>query len=207
MDVPIGIRHHLVLVGGGHSHVEVLRDWAREPVPAARLAVLVDRPTAVYSGMVPGFVAGQYRLGEIEIDVWPPASGAAWVGARATPDTRGGGSTSRSGVSYDTVSFDVARPCRASTIPASGHAPDSAHRRLRAFGGHALERARDARFRLVVVGRGRAASSSLRVQRVSCARDCGEHRSCFSKRARASWPATRIRRRAASIAMRVPAGS
>lgn len=112
MDVPLGIRHHLVLVGGGHSHVEVLRDWAREPVPAARLTVLVDRPTAVYSGMVPGFVAGQYRLDEIEIDVRGLAqrAGGAWVGARATRlDTRERrlhveGAAS---VSYDTVSFDV----------------------------------------------------------------------------------------------------
>jgi len=112
MDVPVGIRHHLVLVGGGHSHIEVLRDWAREPVAAARLTVLVDRPTAVYSGMVPGFVAGQYRLDEIEIDVRGLAqrAGAAWVGARATRlDTRERrlhveGAAS---VSYDTVSFDV----------------------------------------------------------------------------------------------------
>src|SRR5260370_32404776 len=91
MDVPVGIRHPLVLVGGGHSHVEVLRDWAREPVAAARLTVVVDRPTAVYSGMVPGFVAGQYRLDEIEIDVrgLAPRAGAAWGGARATRlDTR-----------------------------------------------------------------------------------------------------------------------
>jgi NADH dehydrogenase, FAD-containing subunit len=60
---------HLVLVGGGHSHVEVLREWAHEPVPGVRLSVVSDGPRAVYSGMVPGFVAGQYRLAEIEIDV------------------------------------------------------------------------------------------------------------------------------------------
>ena len=112
MDVPVGIRHHLVLVGGGHSHVEALRDWAREPVPAARLTVLVDRPTAVYSGMVPGFVAGQYRLDEIEIDVRGLAqrAGAAWVGARATRlDTheRRLHAEGAASVSYDTVSFDV----------------------------------------------------------------------------------------------------
>jgi pyridine nucleotide-disulfide oxidoreductase family protein len=112
MDVPVGIRHHLVLVGGGHSHVEVLRDWAREPVPAARLTVLVDRPTAVYSGMVPGFVAGQYRLDEIEVDVRGLAqrAGAAWVGARATRlDTRERRLhvEEAASVSYDTVSFDV----------------------------------------------------------------------------------------------------
>jgi selenide,water dikinase len=101
-----------VIVGGGHSHVEVLRDWALGPVRAGRLTVLVDRPTAVYSGMVPGFVAGQYRLDDIEIDVRGLAqrAGAAWVGARATrldPLARllfvDGAAT----VSYDTVSFDV----------------------------------------------------------------------------------------------------
>src|SRR2546427_11499943 len=112
MDVPVKSRRHLVLVGGGHSHVEVLRDWAREPVPGGGLTVVVDRPTAVYSGMVPGFVAGQYRLDEIEIDVRGLAqrAGAAWVGARATRlDTRerrlhAGGAGSGS---HDTGSVDA----------------------------------------------------------------------------------------------------
>ena len=112
MDVPVKSRRHLVLVGGGHSHVEVLRDWAREPVPGGRLTVVVDRPTAVYSGMVPGFVAGQYRLDEIEIDVHGLAqrAGAAWVGARATrlnPLARLVYAEGSPTVSYDTVSFDV----------------------------------------------------------------------------------------------------
>ena len=86
MDVPVKSRRHLVLVGGGHSHVEVLRDWAREPVPGGRLTVVVDRPTAVYSGMVPGFVAGQYRLDEIEIDVHGLAQRAGGVPARWDDD-------------------------------------------------------------------------------------------------------------------------
>ena len=62
MEPSSGTRHHLVLVGGGHSHVEVLREWARQPSPGVRLTAVVDRPMAVYSGMVPGF-------DDIELDV------------------------------------------------------------------------------------------------------------------------------------------
>jgi selenide,water dikinase len=67
------IRHDLVLVGGGHAHIQVLKRWAMAPVPGARLTVVVDRPIAVYSGMVPGFVAGQYPRDALEIDVRPLA--------------------------------------------------------------------------------------------------------------------------------------
>ena len=63
---------HLVLVGGGHSHVQVLRAHAMKPLPY-RLTVVVDRCVAVYSGMVPGVVAGQYAPNEVEIDVRPLA--------------------------------------------------------------------------------------------------------------------------------------
>jgi selenide,water dikinase len=107
-----GIRHHLVLVGGGHSHVEVLRDWARQPAPGVRLTAVADRPLAVYSGMVPGFVAGQYDLHDIELDVHGLArkAGASWVGAKVTGldvharrlDVEG-----LPPIAYDTVSFDV----------------------------------------------------------------------------------------------------
>ena len=66
----------VVLVGGGHSHVQVLRRFAAEPLIGARLTVVVDAPVAVYSGMVPGFVAGQYSSRELELDVVPLASRA-----------------------------------------------------------------------------------------------------------------------------------
>ena len=51
------------------------------PIPGVRLTVVVDRPEAVYSGMVPGFVAGQYRRDDLEIDVRPLAlrAGARFV--------------------------------------------------------------------------------------------------------------------------------
>lgn len=64
---------HLVLVGGGHAHVQVLRRLAMEPQARTRLTLVVDTPVAVYSGMVPGFVAGQYRVEELQIDVRPLA--------------------------------------------------------------------------------------------------------------------------------------
>ncbi|MEE8165387.1 MAG: FAD-dependent oxidoreductase, partial [Myxococcota bacterium] len=63
----------VVLVGGGHAHVQVLRRWAMAPPKDLRLMVVLDRPIAVYSGMVPGFVAGDYTHAELEIDVVPLA--------------------------------------------------------------------------------------------------------------------------------------
>lgn len=76
----------LVLVGGGHSHVQVLESLAAEPIPGFRVTVVVDSPIAVYSGMVPGFVAGQYEIRDLEIDVQALAdrAGARTVVARAT---------------------------------------------------------------------------------------------------------------------------
>src|SRR5512145_2468754 len=80
------IRHDLVLVGGGHAHIQVLKRWAMGPVPGVRLTLVVDRPIAVYSGMVPGFVAGQYAREDLEIDVRPLAlrAGARCIVAAAT---------------------------------------------------------------------------------------------------------------------------
>jgi selenide,water dikinase len=57
-----------------------------QPPPNCRVTVIVDRPVAVYSGMVPGFVSGQYRAEELEIDPVPLArrAGARVVFGRVT---------------------------------------------------------------------------------------------------------------------------
>jgi len=85
MRAPANKQTDLVLVGGGHSHVQVLESFAMEPPPDTRITLIVDRPVAMYSGMVPGFVAGQYRQEELEIDVLPLARrvGARIIIARA----------------------------------------------------------------------------------------------------------------------------
>ena len=75
----------VVLVGGGHTHVQLLKDFENFPLPNADLTMLVDKPMAVYSGMVPGFVAGQYRAEELQINVklLTETAGATLVAGRA----------------------------------------------------------------------------------------------------------------------------
>ena len=58
----------LVLLGAGHSHIEVLR---RVPALAMRAEIVVvdPHPALPYTGMVPGYVAGIYGAADILIDV------------------------------------------------------------------------------------------------------------------------------------------
>jgi len=58
-----GVR--LLLVGAGHSHVEILRRQIVEPEPRISLTVVSAGPLHHYSGMVPGFLRGTYTEREI----------------------------------------------------------------------------------------------------------------------------------------------
>jgi len=58
----------VVLVGAGHAHAVVLRSLARQPLHGARLTLVTPHTTQIYSGMLPGVVAGHYRRAEAEID-------------------------------------------------------------------------------------------------------------------------------------------
>ena len=61
----------LVLAGGGHSHALVLRRWAMHPKlrPPGPITLINRQSTALYSGMVPGMLAGHYTQNDITIDL------------------------------------------------------------------------------------------------------------------------------------------
>lgn len=71
IDAPTPDRQ-LLLAGGGHSHCLVLKRWAMQPKrrPRGCRITLVSRTsTALYSGMVPGLVAGLYPREACAIDL------------------------------------------------------------------------------------------------------------------------------------------
>ena len=156
--------HDLVLVGGGHAHVQVLRRLAMAPPPRTRLTLVVDTPVAVYSGMVPGFVAGQYRAEELEIDCLPLARRA---GARIVVATATGIDTvdrrllldGRPPLLYDRLSFDIGSTVAGLELPGvREHAVPTRPigRFVERLDGllAGARRQRGARFQVVVVGAG-----------------------------------------------------
>jgi pyridine nucleotide-disulfide oxidoreductase family protein len=66
----------LVLLGGGHTHLHVLAAMAREPMPGVQAVLATPHARQLYSGMLPGWIAGHYTLDECAIALEPLARAA-----------------------------------------------------------------------------------------------------------------------------------
>ncbi|SPH16784.1 Selenide, water dikinase [Defluviimonas aquaemixtae] len=112
MQTDIPLTRDLVLIGGGHTHALILRRWGMQPLPGVRLTLINPEPTAAYSGMLPGFVAGHYAREELQIDLVRLArfAGARLIFGRATGIDRADKHVQvpgRATIGYDVASIDI----------------------------------------------------------------------------------------------------
>ncbi|HEY2929304.1 NAD(P)/FAD-dependent oxidoreductase [Piscinibacter sp.] len=77
---------HLVLLGGGPAHVQVLREFAALALPATRVTLVAPTPRLLHPLMLPGLVAGRFQSDDcaIALPSLAAAAGATFVEAAIT---------------------------------------------------------------------------------------------------------------------------
>ena len=102
----------LILVGGGHSHIEVLRRFRMRPEPGVRVTLINPYPDAQYSGMLPGLIAGHYSEEDTNLDLFKlsQACGSRFIEDRVIridPGKKTVLCASRGEISFDVLSINI----------------------------------------------------------------------------------------------------
>ncbi len=106
------VRTDIVLLGGGHAHVHVLKAFAMKPEPGVRLTLVTRDLETPYSGMLPGVIAGLYTEAEAHIDLLrlSAVTGTRLIHAEAVGIDRARKRVELAGrppIAYDLLSIDV----------------------------------------------------------------------------------------------------
>ena len=102
----------LVLLGGGHAHVQVLKAIAASPPQSVAITLVTPYARQIYSGMLPGWLAGHYALDDCMIAL-PPLATAAKTMLRQTAcavidaDAKTIRTTDGETIGYDVLSIDT----------------------------------------------------------------------------------------------------
>jgi pyridine nucleotide-disulfide oxidoreductase family protein len=152
----------VVLLGGGHAHVHVLKSWSSRQLHEATLTLITPYPRQFYSGMLPGLLAGQYAEEACTIPLVPLAKAAdatliLSAATRIDPSAKVVELANGKKIAYDVLSIDTgAGPAMSSIIGAEQHAV--AIRPLERFVPRLRERLaalyREPKARVAVIGAG-----------------------------------------------------
>jgi len=112
----------LLLLGGGHAHLQVLQAFAREPLAGAEVLLVSPQAQLFYSGMLPGCIAGRFQADDCSIALAPLAAAArvAFVEAAATAldvNTRRVTLSNGTVAEYDVLSLDTGATQQRDRIP------------------------------------------------------------------------------------------
>lgn len=112
MNRDTNIRTDIVLLGGGHAHVHVLRAFAMRPEPGVRVTLVTRDLATPYSGMLPGVIAGLYSEEQAHIDLVRLAAvtGTRLIHAEVIGLDRGAKRAQlhdRPPIAYDILSVDI----------------------------------------------------------------------------------------------------
>jgi len=153
----------LVLVGGGHSHVEVIRRIGQKPSVGLHVTLVSPQRYTAYSGMLPGLVAGHYDYTQCHIDLealcaaacvdWVPEAAVGLdLGQRALHCASG------ATLAYDLASLDIgsAPPHQSAQIPPAMDVAVKPTERFLHWWDAARARAGNAGLRVLTVGGGAA---------------------------------------------------
>ena len=102
----------LLLVGGGHSHVTVIKQLGMRPIPGVKVTLVTPSLKTPYSGMLPGCIAGHYQASDIYIDLAKLCQAASidWVLDEicgVDPGQQTVTFSHRPSLQYDVLSLDV----------------------------------------------------------------------------------------------------
>ena len=115
----------LLLAGAGHAHLDVIRSMATRRWPGVEVTLVCPYPRQIYSGMIPGWMAGHYTLDQCAapLAALVAAAGIRWIedsicaidADAGTVDCRKAGK-----IAYDLISLDTGAQVDSSALAGSG---------------------------------------------------------------------------------------
>ena len=102
----------LVLLGGGHSHILLLKKLGMQPIKGLITSLVTPDANMIYTGMLPGTIMGNYTQDDVQIDLVKLAN---YANSRLIFDSaknldlneRNLDLATRNPLSYDFLSIDI----------------------------------------------------------------------------------------------------